>query len=199
MDAVTTASGLKSIETLYRGHRFRSRLEARWAVFLDAIRLNWEYEVEGYELPDGTRYLPDFRVKTPQGNHRWLEIKPSSIESDPKFDKFEKALHGTGESAVIASGSPLQWVERGFSFCPRCGQPQKGPFDAHNMYCQECDFETPGGGDNDSESNGVMGITWTPCKGSVRVEWPELNRFHQIVTAAATKAQRARFEFGEEG
>jgi hypothetical protein len=27
---------IQAIETVYRGHRFRSRLEARWAVFFDA-------------------------------------------------------------------------------------------------------------------------------------------------------------------
>ena len=27
---------IKAIETVYKGYRFRSRLEARWAVFFDA-------------------------------------------------------------------------------------------------------------------------------------------------------------------
>lgn len=51
---------IKSIETAYKGCRFRSRLEARWAVFFDSLQLPWEYEKEGYVLADGTRYLPDF-------------------------------------------------------------------------------------------------------------------------------------------
>lgn len=51
---------LTPIETRYGGHRFRSRTEARWAVCLDALGLRWDYEPEGYELPGGTRYLPDF-------------------------------------------------------------------------------------------------------------------------------------------
>ena len=28
---------IKAIETVYNGYRFRSRLEARWAVFFDAL------------------------------------------------------------------------------------------------------------------------------------------------------------------
>jgi hypothetical protein len=28
---------IKAIETSYKGYRFRSRLEARWAVFFDAL------------------------------------------------------------------------------------------------------------------------------------------------------------------
>ena len=53
------ATEIKPIETFYNGYRFRSRLEARWAVFFDAARIRYEYEPEGYEV-DGIKYLPDF-------------------------------------------------------------------------------------------------------------------------------------------
>ena len=53
---------IKPIETMYKGYRFRSRLEARWAVFLDTLGVTWEYEPEGFWLPSGKMYLPDFRV-----------------------------------------------------------------------------------------------------------------------------------------
>ena len=56
-------SSIKPIETVYNGYRFRSRLEARWAVFFDALKVNYEYEPEGFELPSGNYYLPDFRIK----------------------------------------------------------------------------------------------------------------------------------------
>ncbi|MDR3571756.1 MAG: hypothetical protein P4L81_06215 [Candidatus Pacebacteria bacterium] len=51
---------IKAIETSYKGYRFRSRLEARWAVFFETLGVEWKYEPEGFELSDGTRYLPDF-------------------------------------------------------------------------------------------------------------------------------------------
>lgn len=56
----------KAIETIYNGYRFRSRLEARWAVFFDAAGIRYEYEPEGFELGEDwgwdppLRYLPDF-------------------------------------------------------------------------------------------------------------------------------------------
>lgn len=56
-------STIKPIETVYNGYRFRSRLEARWAVFFDTLKVNYEYEPEGFELPSGNYYLPDFRIK----------------------------------------------------------------------------------------------------------------------------------------
>jgi hypothetical protein len=61
---------IKAIETQYAGCRFRSRLEARWAVFFDQMKIRWEYEAQGFEVSrrcylsgaydDMFRYLPDF-------------------------------------------------------------------------------------------------------------------------------------------
>ncbi len=61
---------IQAIETRYAGHRFRSRLEARWAVAFDAIGIRWEYEAQGVVVEDrlttwgdasaSRPYLPDF-------------------------------------------------------------------------------------------------------------------------------------------
>ncbi len=64
--------GVKAIETQYKGFRFRSRLEARYAVWLDALRVDWRYEQEGYDL-NGEWYLPDFWLPMTQC---FLEVKP---------------------------------------------------------------------------------------------------------------------------
>lgn len=53
---------IKAIETVYNGYKFRSRLEARWAVFFDAMGIEYEYEPEGYVLQNGDTYLPDFLI-----------------------------------------------------------------------------------------------------------------------------------------
>lgn len=66
---------IKPIETKYNGFRFRSRLEARWAVFFDMIGLKYEYEIEGFEM-NGVRYLPDFYIPSLD---RWFEIKAKSL------------------------------------------------------------------------------------------------------------------------
>jgi hypothetical protein len=75
-------TGARPIETNYGGCRFRSRLEARWAVFFDAVGVKWEYEVEGYETPDG-RYLPDFRLRL-HNRHVLFEIKPDHGPTAPR-------------------------------------------------------------------------------------------------------------------
>jgi hypothetical protein len=51
---------ISAIQTTYKGYRFRSRLEARWAVVLDALEIGWQYEPEGFATSAGG-YLPDFR------------------------------------------------------------------------------------------------------------------------------------------
>lgn len=55
-----TVPRLKAIETEYNDYRFRSRLEARWAVFFDVLNLQYVYEMEGYDLGELGWYLPDF-------------------------------------------------------------------------------------------------------------------------------------------
>jgi len=65
---------IKAIETKYKGYRFRSRLEARWAVFFDALGVPYSYEMEGYDLsPEAGWYLPDFWLPT---ENSFVEIKP---------------------------------------------------------------------------------------------------------------------------
>lgn len=90
---------LKAIETHYKGYRFRSRLEARWAVFFDAMGIDWEYEPEGFELGEGLRYLPDFKIE----GGLYVEIKSTHLtdEEQNKIDKFSEVY-----PIVVAIGLP---------------------------------------------------------------------------------------------
>ena len=72
---------MKVIQTYYKAYKFRSRTEARWAVFFDSIGVDWEYEPEGFVLSDGSSYFPDFRVTYFDQDDRnfpltyWFEVK----------------------------------------------------------------------------------------------------------------------------
>lgn len=66
------------IDTEYKGYYFRSRLEARWAVFFDALGWPWRYEHEGFELPSG-RYLPDFYFPDIDC---YAEVKPKELTGE---------------------------------------------------------------------------------------------------------------------
>ena len=73
---------IKAIETVYKGYRFRSRLEARWAVFFDALGIEWEYEKEGYDLGELGWYLPDFEIKLSNGDEWFVEVKGDQNDRD---------------------------------------------------------------------------------------------------------------------
>jgi hypothetical protein len=87
MDTITP------IQTVYNGYRFRSRLEARWAVFFDAIGMKYEYEPEGYDLGDGVRYLPDFYL--PDYNC-FAEVKANE-PTEAELDKMSRLVLLTEE------------------------------------------------------------------------------------------------------
>ncbi|GAA1454199.1 hypothetical protein [Nocardiopsis tropica] len=75
------------IETRYAGCRFRSRLEARWAVFFDHLDIRWEYEPQGF-LVDNRPYLPDFLLPD---CGTWVEVKGSGDELDVGL--MQQAVH----------------------------------------------------------------------------------------------------------
>ena len=92
---------MKAIETTYSGIKYRSRTEARWAVFLDELRLPYAYEPEGFDL-DGDWYLPDFWLPNPGV---WLEVK--GIAPNDRELRVAYALAKASRSpVVIAIGQP---------------------------------------------------------------------------------------------
>jgi hypothetical protein len=81
------ADRMKPLETHYADCRFRSRLEARWAVFFDQMSLRWEYEPDTY-LVGGMPYLPDFWLPDLEA---WAEVK--GVLSQHDLDRLIQAVH----------------------------------------------------------------------------------------------------------
>lgn len=95
---------MKAIQTRYGGCRFRSRLEARWAVAFDAAGLRWDYEPQGYVI-NGRPYLPDFYL--PQAGC-WVEIKPDRFEPDRELaDTLAALARESRRRVVLLSG--IDW------------------------------------------------------------------------------------------
>jgi hypothetical protein len=93
--------GIRAIETSYKGYRFRSRTEARWAVCFDALGLNWTYELEGFDL-SGIWYLPDFWLSSLS---TWVEIK--GLKPTPgELMKAQRLASHSGRRVLICSGQP---------------------------------------------------------------------------------------------
>lgn len=98
---------MKSIDTLYNGNYFRSRMEARWAVFFDAAGIEYQYEPEGFDVGEGFRYLPDFYL--PQFKV-YAEVKPGPITHEtgimdhPDYRKW--ALFTEEKELIFLIGNP---------------------------------------------------------------------------------------------
>jgi hypothetical protein len=152
---------IRPIETHYRGYRFRSRLEARWALCLDAVDLKWEYEPEGYNM-DGTLYLPDFRLE-----RVWLEIKPPRDippQELSKCSKFQEAAKGKIEPGTLlilagncgmgeyvcmsANGTVLE--DYRLCECPLCHRIYLMGYYANCVYCDYCDIIDRNEGETDT-------------------------------------------------
>lgn len=97
-------SDIKAIETSYRGFRFRSRLEARWAVFFDAMKWAWRYEPQGYEF-GGETYLPDFWVPQLSG---WIEVKGAlDVNGMERLISAAMALPTSPDGGEVARRRPV--------------------------------------------------------------------------------------------
>jgi hypothetical protein len=92
---------LAAIPTFYRV-RMRSRLEARWAVWFDALGIRWQYERAPVWLRGHGRW-PDFWLEKEQV---WVEIKPAGVAMD---EEMALAVHEqTGSPLLWVSGPPLR-------------------------------------------------------------------------------------------
>ena len=114
---------MKVIETEYKGYRFRSRLEARWAVFFDACGVRWEYEPEGYELNNGQQYLPYFLLHDVEGRvdgDLHVEVKGKMTKMDAaKINQFSEGKHPLLVVPGIPDGDDIGDIE---SYCREWGR-----------------------------------------------------------------------------
>lgn len=97
---------ITAIHTTYNGYKFRSRLEARWAMYLTQLSIPWEYEKEAFDL-EGLTYVPDFWL----GKHRaWLETK-GDLMSDQAglviLDKCKRLAILSAYPVILAFNDPL--------------------------------------------------------------------------------------------
>ena len=173
---------IRPIETEYRGYRFRSRLEARWAVFFDTLGIPYEYEPEGFELGDGIRYLPDFWLPE---QRCWVEIKPPG----------EWAYHH--ECEFLAQQSDCRHVLY-ITGNPWPGEYCIAPYPlANDLFSDESAWLFALGRKNDRELWICSDDVGTDCLNPIDFEdenYPSTDA--PRLMGAYGAARRARFEFG---
>lgn len=90
------------LPTIYRGIKYRSRTEARWARFFVAAEINFAYEPETFSLKCG-KYLPDFKLNTYGGIY--VEVKGAAFTEQEK-EKCRQLCELTKSIVVMLDGPP---------------------------------------------------------------------------------------------
>lgn len=90
-----------SLPTVFDGTRFRSRLEARWAVFFRVLNIPARYELQPYRLPSGV-YLPDFWLPSLSLH---VEVKPQP-HTPAMLGRLAELTHGTGWPCALLVETP---------------------------------------------------------------------------------------------
>lgn len=197
----------RAIQTTYAGCRFRSRQEARWAVFFNSLGLRWEYEPQGFVVGGrraaGTRrperpYLPDFYLPD---LGLWLEVKPAmadvvdlaAVEVWEDFAGEVATEWETGKAAMLIGPIPDP------SSVDRLGPPRAERWydagiiivgDWHYAWCA-----CPTGRHFDIQYEARGGLIECGCP---RVSDGRLRSGnHPLILDAYTAARGARFEHGE--
>lgn len=191
--------GIQAIETVYKGYRFRSRSEARWAVFFDTLGIKYIYEPEGYVFDDGTHYLPDFYLPNAK---MFFEVKGLELTKEDE-SKINKLITYSGKNVAVGysdmsfQATSIYEDQKGN---PICDMDPKG--DSWLIQCYSCNeyqfigsigsWACRGCGYYDGDSGFVCF-----CSG----DWPDTsdswNKPSGEVLDAFITARQARFEYGE--
>jgi hypothetical protein len=202
-------SAIKPIETHYAGCRFRSRLEARWAVFFDQLEIHWEYEAQGYALPSGASYLPDFWLPK-LGLH--VEVKGDEASFNEEGPRYAEAIQSgalPGYGLIILGpvpnaeeGLPKHLVLVGEEHC--CGRPI---ICLHVAMFDMLTGESPHSVDELLACTDRQAHDRVPVLGPIRRDWqgvvaggrmPDDWPVAPCLSNAYRAARSARFEHGEQ-
>lgn len=131
--------------TTYNGYLFRSKLEAKWAVFFDRLNVPYVYEPEAFLCSDGSQYTPDFYLpesflRDADRKGLYLEIKPYEFSDDDYEERITSAF-GDGKSLCLFVGDPYDSICTGFGYPEHDRNHQLNPWwDNYMMlfYCEKC-------------------------------------------------------------
>lgn len=107
---------IKAKPTVYKEKIFRSRLEAKWAVFFDEMGITWQYEPGIYMVPINgyfIKYCPDFallNVKTQSEIKRPLYVEVKGVNHYYEiYENDRKVLEsfGSSNSLLILGSFPM--------------------------------------------------------------------------------------------
>lgn len=101
---MSKGDALFGLETFYKGIKMRSRLETKFAFFLDALKINWEYEPKTFLLSNGIMYKPDFYLPELK---QWIEVKGDIQEHNKDISK--QFVKDNKTTLILISSEKCLW------------------------------------------------------------------------------------------
>ena len=155
----------RAIPTRYKGCLFRSRNEARWAVFFETMGIRWTHEAEGFPIPNYSGYLPDFYVEPWRS---WVEIK-SGDPSPEERAKCRFLSDTTNQFVLLLAGEPYPARYHAFLCVPK---DHPWPYDPE-------DFIGPGELAQSRNGHGLLSSRWLLLSASTTL-MPAKRKTHRI-------------------
>lgn len=196
---------IKAIDTIYKGYKFRSRLEARWAVFFDAVKVKWDYEVEGFDC-DGVWYLPDFilydvYVRRSLVPKLYVEVKGVLTEKDIEkirlFSGFDKLdLGPLCENPTLIVGNIPYMTDS-------CHIESTDEEEILSFSFIDGDWGYAVYFEMWNHKFGLVGYDaqnrFDEYEGNIYTDWEDYKQHQLCIAKALDKARQARFEHGSKG
>ena len=128
---------IAAIPTEYQYTLFRSRMEARWAVFFDRLNIRFEYEWQPYKTSCGA-YLPDFYIPLLGA---FIELKPAPPDIVQETKIAELSL-GTDDHPVISEFFEIgSWCLVGDPLSSLTSVSDGGTWEFNNAYYFRSGFD----------------------------------------------------------
>ena len=151
------------IKTVYNGYLFKSKLEAKWAVFFDRIGIGYQYEPEAFAVEGGWYtpdfYLPDVYLRSNEESGVYIEVKPTQWRynntTKEYVEKITKAM--SGATLILFNGEPYDFCDYGYRnddggyqlqpyydncmilvYCSHCNIMKVEFAEGNYMYCEAC-------------------------------------------------------------
>jgi hypothetical protein len=220
---------VKAIPTRYDGRYFRSRLEARWAVFFNSCGIRYHYETEGFYVSERLypasettfAYLPDFWLPDQE---LWVEVK-GSLTDDECWKVLNAAAslssndgggcHDSGGNDMLALGPIPQGPGvvpirihmhkgdlTGYPWDPFGGRPQCGTHrwtTSMSSGSVISDWLLLARDSGDLYGDGALGLIADLLLTGTENPWRDDVPHRRRYTAALDDARMARFEHGQSG
>ena len=166
-----------SIPTVYKGIHMRSKLETKVALFLDYLKIKWEYEPRTFLLSNGIAYKPDFFLPE---HKQWIEVK--GVVGKNNFEISETFVKDMKQEIILISNDSIHYFHNWFNeisdaeegmnvgFCSNC---QTNFFTSvyGSFHCRKCGTHE---GDHDIFATiGTMGV------GKTEVDFSDVNSIKQ--------------------